>query len=520
MNKKVKCMDQGNKKWICVVGFVSLVLYGFLAWMSNGLPIALFGMENGFYYEVNNNDMPTEVFLIVYGVLFAIYWFVIEKIRHREQSEVNQDFGLPRRNTPRNDVWVIVWFAVVFRLVMVFGQPIHENDFYRYHWDGRSSIHGINPFKHAPSDLYMYEKGLVDDLYFPKRDITYRGVDPSEKDENRLKHLIELRDESPLFFYRIGHEQVPTIYPPVAQFVFALSSLISENNILFMKFIFVLFDLGVLGIIFLLLKHFNLNPARSIIYAWSPLVIKEFANSGHYDSVAVFWMMSAIYLFLKKRETLGSMTLAFGFLSKMFPIVLLPFFMLNRKWFQVGLIFIGTIAVCYFPFLIWSNIHPAEVFEGFNTYNAEWFYNSSLHAICYAILDFFKIENVLTISKGIMAIFYAFVWFYLLSQCSQTNSDHQLLKACFYAVAILFLINPVGDPWYYCWVLPFLCFIPRKSWLLLSGLLPLAYLNFKSDIPWVYESFLGIGILNWFVYTPFFILLFFEYLNKETCLTE
>ena len=45
---------------------------------------------------------------------------------------------------------------------------IHENDIYRYVWDGKTSLHKINPFKYAPADLFMYEYGLSEDYYEKK----------------------------------------------------------------------------------------------------------------------------------------------------------------------------------------------------------------------------------------------------------------------------------------------------------------------------------------------------------------
>jgi hypothetical protein len=42
------------------------------------------------------------------------------------------------------------------------------------------------------------------------------------------------------------------------------------------------------------LKLLGVHSAWSIAYGWSPLVIKEFANSGHVDSIAVFLVVASI----------------------------------------------------------------------------------------------------------------------------------------------------------------------------------------------------------------------------------
>lgn len=49
-----------------------------------------------------------------------------------------------------------------------------------------------------------------------------------------------------------------------------------------------LFDLGVMYLLICLLKTTGHHPGWVIAYGWCPLVIKECANSGHLDSIAIF----------------------------------------------------------------------------------------------------------------------------------------------------------------------------------------------------------------------------------------
>jgi hypothetical protein len=73
-----------------------------------------------------------------------------------------------------------------------------ESDFYRYLWDGHVLAQGINPYLYAPHD--------------PALD----GVDT-------------------LYRVYIGWAQFRTIYPPVAQYLFALSSLVAPGSLLALK---------------------------------------------------------------------------------------------------------------------------------------------------------------------------------------------------------------------------------------------------------------------------------------------
>jgi len=138
----------------------------------------------------------------------------------------------------------------------------------------------------------MYDNGYVDDYYDEDHEVTIKAKTFTGEDVQNLTTLIELRDENRIFYDRIGHWQVPTMYPPTAQLLLTLPVWINSYSITLMKLFFVLFDIASLFLIIGLLNHFRMNPCMSIIYGWSPLVLFEVANGGHYDSIPVFFLPS------------------------------------------------------------------------------------------------------------------------------------------------------------------------------------------------------------------------------------
>ncbi|MCA9398869.1 MAG: DUF2029 domain-containing protein, partial [Candidatus Omnitrophica bacterium] len=405
----MKGVFSGINKILIILGTASALLWGWGTWMSFGIPQsvcafldkATFGlmhgevmrMAYGFHYDTNNHDMPTVIFLIVFAVLFLIYLCAVLKC---EKSR-NGKYALG----------IILFFAVIFRIILLPGVLIHENDIYRYLWDGKSAIHNINPYKYAPADLFMYESGFKEDFYDEYRDITIKGKDFTAHDKARLDKLIALRATNPTYYARIGHWQVPTIYPPVAQFVFALSAWLKADSIILMKIIFALFDLGVISLIILLLKYLGKDPRMCIVYAWSPLVLKEFANSGHYDPVVIFFSMAGIYLFLRKKAWQGMIVVALATLSKFFSVVFLPF--LTRRYKKSFLlIFIGIVILAYYPFFLWDRTGVHGVFEGLTTYNQQWAYNASLFALVRTSLNMLHlpVDSTMVLSKLIVAVAY------------------------------------------------------------------------------------------------------------------
>ena len=503
-------------KRLGVVAVFQILGWWLLTALSKGLPpswLACFNhitfhrftpeilrMGHGFAYDVPNRDMPTVAFIGISGVLFVLMYYA---------------FGtLKQTLATRADLWIIFGTAVLIRLLAAAGEPIHENDIYRYVWDGKTSLAGINPYKYAPSDLWMYELGLTEDYYDPNWQVTYRAREWTAEEAAQVKILLQLRDDNPVSFARIGHQQVPTIYPPVAQAVFSLAVALFGDSLLGMKCVFVLFDIGVIVLIIRLLQHLGLDPRRTLLYAWSPLVIKEYANSGHYDPVPIFFMLLALVALLKAKRSWGMLALAASTLAKFFPLALTPM-LARRVRIKHVLLFTGMIGAVYSAVCFWDQTGVDGVFSGLMTYNREWFYNAGLFAGLYALLDACApawTESLL-IPKLIMGLFY--IYFIGFMACRPRHDDQALVSRCFLAVGTLFLVSPVGDPWYYGWTMPFLCVFPRRSWILLSGTLMLSYLNFRPDLSFTQHTFLTIPILNWIIYFPFFVLLIVEQGRRE-----
>ena len=109
----------------------------------------------------------------------------------------------------------------------------------------------------------------------------------------------------PKSFSRVHFAVLPTVYPSTSQFVFALSAWTTPDGVTpltrvrIMKLWLLLFDLGTLWLVVGLLMLCRMSPELCIAYAWCPLLMKEVANSGHLDSIAVFLATLFFYLLLR-----------------------------------------------------------------------------------------------------------------------------------------------------------------------------------------------------------------------------
>ena len=367
--------------WVC--GSILVALWILLTAVSNGIDWAWLpeSWRLGFRYEVDNDRMPTATYLVVHVLATVLIGGVAWWCYRKEYF-------------PKSGVIFI--FAIAMRLVAMIGEPIHESDFYRYVWDGKSVLAGVNPFRLEPGALLLQETGTSKPFPDPDSSVTWQGRIFSPDEFFDLAKLGLLRDSNPEWFDRISHKPVPTIYPPVAQLVFAISAGSFGWSVVGLKMVLLVFDLGTVVLILSILKRLGRSPAWAILYAWHPLVIKEFSNSAHYDAVPVFFCVLALWLVITRPESvyravLIGFVLGLGTLAKYFAILLLPILLWSRfsdrrMWVGV-LTFATTVFLGFLPFAQWSDVGWARLFEGLRIYGEHWQYNPGAFALFQRGLD-------------------------------------------------------------------------------------------------------------------------------------
>ncbi len=495
---------------------------GFLDSASGGhFTKAISSLGNGFHYPVDNNQMPTAAFLSLHAALCLLSVVPLARLMRKPMRSPDCGNPQPHGSTPtptRCQLFPILLFALLFRVILVFSVPIHENDFQRYLWDGKVATAGINPYLFEPGAIQLHERGIVTPYRERHSRVPWRGREFSPHEKQLLEDLTRLRDENPTLHRRIGHQAVPTVYPPLAQAVFSLSNLLFGDSLIGLKAILVSFDALVILVIIGILRRLERNPAWVIVYAWSPLVLKEFANSAHYDAVPLFFTLLASYAALgKKREFTASIALALGTLAKFFSVVLLPILIpLRISHWKSYVLFAAFILAAYLPFFFWNAAGIGQVFAGLGVYNEHWQYNAGLFALFQQ--SFNQIMPAWSASLLPAKIAVALILLAVLIRQSTLPGDAplDLVHRCFVVVAALFALSPTAFPWYYTLVMPFLCVFPKRPWILLSWLLPLSYLDFHSDT-WVSCSlFWQIPALSWIIWGTFALLLVAELVRSRT----
>ena len=194
-------------------------------------------------------------------------------------------FWVSRRPSP---LWLVLVFAALLRLPLLFSPPFLSTDLYRYVWDGRVQAAGISPYRFVPAAPEL--KALRDGSIYPHI--------------NRKEYAV-------------------TIYPPAAQLFFLATTRIAES-VTWMKASVLACEGLAIWLLVLLLRMAGRPGAEVLLYAWHPLALWEFAGSGHLDAAAIALVLGALLARARGRGALTGVLLGLAALVKIYPLALFP----------------------------------------------------------------------------------------------------------------------------------------------------------------------------------------------------
>jgi hypothetical protein len=354
-------------------------------------------------------------------------------------------------------------FAALFRLSILFSPPYLSDDIYRYIWDGRVQSAGINPYRYIPADESL--ANLRDDKIYPN---------------------INRRD--------YAH----TMYPPVAEGAFLLITRFSES-VTWMKAAMVGFEAIAVWALIQLLVSFGFARQRVLIYAWHPLVVWEFAGSGHLDALAIAFIALALLARRKRYETLTGYLLACATCVKLFPAVLFPAFYKRWSW-KMPLAFAVTILVMYLPYL---SVGPLGVLGFLPGYASERGIVSGEQFFLLTVVRRLFGGNLPAPAYLIFAFAVLGIVSWWLLRDKRCEDIRYLRNGLIIACVFMVLLAPHFS-WYFSWLILFLCFIPSVPVFYLTAASFLLYLTWINDTPD------RVFMLKALIFAPFLILGIFE----------
>ncbi len=198
-----------------------------------------------------------------------------------------------RRSLPRKALIASLAIAALARLVIVATPPVMSTDLYRYVWDGRVQAAGINPYRYVPADpalAALRDAGSGPTAIFPNI--------------NRA-------------------ETAPTIYPPVAQMLFAAIG-VTASSVWTLKGVMLALDVLAGWFAWRLLLAAGRPEAWVLVWALNPLVMREFAGTGHVDAAAVAASGAALLFAARRRPVWAGIALGIAVMCKLLPAAIGP----------------------------------------------------------------------------------------------------------------------------------------------------------------------------------------------------
>ena len=203
-----------------------------------------------------------------------------------------------RNPWPKWTVWLVLGTAAALRLMLLAVPPMLTTDIYRYVWDGRVQAQNISPYRYIPAD-------------------------PA---------LAALRDR--------------TVYPPVAEMVFALAGRLWDDVNSF-RLVALAFEALGIGSLPLLLPLAGLPRERILIYAWNPLAVWSFASDRHVDAIAVGFVGLALLLRARHKDGWAGAALSTAVMAKFLPIVVAPALLRGGRFWRPAFAGLAVILLGY-----------------------------------------------------------------------------------------------------------------------------------------------------------------------------
>lgn len=352
----------------------------------------------------------------------------------------------------------LIFSGIIFRIILLPINPIASDDVYRYLWDGKVQVNGINPYTYAPND-------------------------------QELKHL-----HSELLPEKVNFPHLKTIYPPYSQWIFLLSYLIAGESVFGIKLLLLISEICTILLIYVTLKNFYINEKFVLIYALSPLPITQFFIDAHLDGFGIT-LFALFFYFLSKNNLLFSyFALGLSITSKLITIMVYPFLLKGRSIKNfLALIIVPTITVAlvYLPYSI--NGFP---FESLFLFAQKWYSNGVVFILFQKIFN----DNFTSRIFSMSIFFVSFIWLYF--------SKKEFNEKIYLIFILFFIFSPVVHPWYLTWLVFLTAINFRWSGIALISSISIANIyayNYILSKNWVMSDW-----LLFMEYLPVVVLLILE----------
>ena len=383
------------------------------------------------------------LYMLYYFELFLFFFlslFLLRKIKPKDKGKLNFPF-------------FIIVTGIIFRFTLIPSLPSTSPDVYRYMWEGKITYNGYNPYLVHP-------------------------------DSSIVSHL------KTIDWDKVGFKNISSVYPPFSQAVFTGAYFIAGDYLWGLKIIYLCFEILTLVFIYKLLLLKKVKPENVIYYAWLPLPLMEYFVNSHLDCVGISLLIMFIYYFEKGYIKKSAVFFTLSFLSKFYPVFLLPV-IFKKAGLNKSIIFLIMFSLisgaAYIPFIGGGTL----IFKQLLVYIQNWEFNGSVYNLLKSLSDGYIAKKICT---ALLILVIGII----------TIKGKDFSKSSLLILTSVLIFSATVFPWYMGWT---------AALNPVAGAGSLVYLYFASN----FSNFTPLGKVwkeYWAVlliqYIPFFIYFFYE----------
>lgn len=445
----------------------------------NKIPLLLVLLSFLFYgtfaYDLVRTDYTK--LIILYSALFVLFYKLVQHFKSNTQF--------------------LTYLAFGFRAVFILAIPNLSQDFYRFIWDGRMILEGINPY------LFTVES-FISQGNFPVAEAQALRAGMGALNASHF-----------------------TNYPPINQLCFTIAALFAGKSILgsvfVMRLLIIAADFGTLHFGKALLEKLNIPIYNIFWYILNPFIIIELTGNLHFEGVMIFFLVWSLYLLYIGKWQFAALVLALSISVKLIPLIFLPLFF---QWFmkrndknkETSTVLNFTRLIVFYAIIIMTTLllfvpfYSSEFIHNYSKTVALWFqnfeFNGSIYYIAREIGFLFRGYNEIaiigTVTPILVILFVLIITFF-----RRNRTPTALITAMLLALSFYYFTTTTVHPWYLATLLILSVFTKYKFPLVWSFVIILSYLAYvnlnkadKSENLWLItlEYAVVYGVFIWEVF--------------------
>ena len=445
----------------------------------NKIPLLLVLLSFLFYgtfaYDLVRTDYTK--LIILYSALFVLFYKLVQHFKSNTQF--------------------LTYLAFGFRAVFILAIPNLSQDFYRFIWDGRMILEGINPY------LFTVES-FISQGNFPVAEAQALRAGMGDLNASHF-----------------------TNYPPINQLCFTIAALFAGKSILgsvfVMRLLIIAADFGTLHFGKALLEKLNIPIYNIFWYILNPFIIIELTGNLHFEGVMIFFLVWSLYLLYIGKWQFAALVLALSISVKLIPLIFLPLFFQwfmkrNDKDIETSTVLNFTRLIVFYAIIIMTTLllfvpfYSSEFIHNYSQTVALLFqnfeFNGSIYYIAREIGFLFRGYNEIaiigTVTPILVILFVLIITFFRRNRTPIALYTAMLLVLSFY-----YFTTTTMHPWYLATLLILSVFTKYKFPLVWSFVIILSYLAYvnlnkadKSENLWLItlEYAVVYGVFIWEVF--------------------